>query len=305
MPKVIIVGSGPAGLTAAIYTARSLIQTVVVEGQNPGGQLSMTEHIENFPGFPEGISGFELYEKMKTQAEKYGANFINEEVTDFKFSSPKHKLKIGAKWFSTDAVILACGTTTRWLNLPNEEFYKNKGLSSCAVCDGPLPVFRDQEIYVVGGGDSAAEESLFLTRFAKKVFMLVRSDKLKAQKLLQKRLFESEKIEILFNTEVVKYLGKDKLEGLQLMNNKTKEIYSVKTPGLFVAIGSEPNTKNLLNTGLELDEKGYIKTHDFVKTNIPGVFAAGDIHDSSYRQAITASGFGCMAAIETQRYLNV
>lgn len=304
MPKVIIVGSGPAGLTSAIYTARNMIETIVVEGQKPGGQLSMTEHIENFPGFTG--SGLKLYEKMKFQAERYGAKFIDEEVTKFIFLGTKfHKLKIGAKWYLADAVILACGTTTKWLNLPGESMYRNKGLSSCAVCDGPLPIFRGQELYVVGGGDSAAEEALFLTRFAKKVYVLVRRDELKAQKILQKQLLESEKIEILLNTEVIGYLGKDRLEGLRLKNNKTGEHYTVQTPGLFVAIGSEPNTKNLVDTGLELDERGYIKTYDFVKTNIPGVFAAGDVHDSIYRQAITASGFGCMAAIEVQKYLKV
>jgi thioredoxin reductase (NADPH) len=307
MSTVFIVGSGPAGLTSAIYCARSLIETFVIEGSSPGGKLSMTEHIENFPGFSEGINGLELYVRMKKQAEKYGAKFLDEEVKEFRFGSKstkiKHKLKIGQKWYTTDSIILACGTTTKWLQLPNEDFYKNRGLSSCAVCDGPLPIFRDQEIYVVGGGDSAAEEALFLTKFAKKVFMLVRGDKLKAQKILQKRLFESEKIEILFNTEVVRYLGKERLEGLQLRNKK--ETYTVKTPGLFIAIGSQPNTEFLVGTGLDLDDKGYIKTYDFVKTNIPGVFAAGDVHDDHYRQAITAAGFGCMAAIEVQKYLNI
>lgn len=342
--RVIIVGAGPAGLTAAIYCARANLDTILFTGSELGGHLSRTTYVENFPGFPDAILGSELAERMKQQAIKYDAKVLDEKVISFRFGNYKmtgrskdyiktratrtnrsssilqssitlnsqqepkrlfrHKVGTSNKWYLCDAVILAMGSSPKWLELPNEEKYKNNGVSTCAVCDGPLPVFRNKDIYVVGGGDSAAEEALFLTKFAKKVYVLVRSDRMKASKIMQKRLFENQKIEVMFNTEVVSYIGNKVLEGLVLKNNQTMKKWKVKTPGLFIAIGHNPNTRELEGTGIELDEKGYIITRDQVYTNIDGVFTAGDIHDVHYKQAITAAGFGCMAAISVERWLN-
>jgi thioredoxin reductase (NADPH) len=309
--QIIIVGSGPAGLTAAIYAARAGLSPIVAAGSAtpttvPGGQLMITTEVENYPGFPEGIEGPQLMERFKLQATKFGAQIIEEFASEFKFrQGGPHDVKIGPHWFQTDAAILANGAAARWLGLPNEDKFRNNGISACATCDGPLPIFRNKEIYVVGGGDSAVEEATFLTRFAKKVYMLVRSNKMRASKIMQKKALENPKIEILFNTTVDSYIGDIKLRGLVLRNTITGIKREVEAGGLFMAIGHEPMTSVLRNTGLELDEQGYIKVNNNVYTNIEGVFAAGDVHDTHFRQAVTAAGFGCMAAISAERWLEI
>jgi len=307
--KLVIVGAGPSGLTAAIYAGRAGLQPVVAAGSveaqlMPGGQLMITTEVENYPGFPEGIEGPEMMEKFMAQARRFGAEIIEEWATDFQFKEGgPHKLKIGGKDYECDAIILANGAAARWLDNPNEEKYRNNGISACATCDGPLPVFRGTHIYVVGGGDSACEEAQFLARFASKVTMIVRRDELRASKIMQKRVLEHEKIEMAWNTQVVGYSGANKLEKLRLKDTVTGEEREVEAGGLFMAIGHEPLTKGLENSGLELDKEGYIVVKNNVFTNIDGVFTCGDVHDTVYRQAVTAAGFGCMAAISCERWL--
>jgi len=307
--NVLIVGSGPAGLTAAIYTGRAGLAPLVAAGGVqgniiPGGQLMITSEVENYPGFPEGIQGPELMDKLFAQSIRFGAEIVHDFATEFEFvAGGPHGVKVGSEWYSADAVILANGAAAKWLNNPGEAKFVNRGISACATCDGPLPIFRNQVIYVVGGGDSACEEALFLTRFAKKVVLVHRRDSLRASKIMAKRVIENSKIEVSWNTNIVGYLGDTALEGLILEDVISKERRDVECKGLFMAIGHEPNTKSLRGTGIDLDEVGYIKVQDLVHTNIEGVFAAGDCHDKFYRQAITASGFGCMAAISCERWL--
>jgi thioredoxin reductase (NADPH) len=306
--KVIIVGAGPAGLTAAIYTARANLEPLVAAGEvqateMPGGQLMITTDVENYPGFPDGIQGPELMDKFMAQAKRFGTTIIEEYATEFELQNGgPFKVKIGESWYESEALILANGASAKWLGLENEDKYRNKGISACATCDGGLPIFRDKELYVVGGGDTAAEEALHLTKFASKVTIIHRRDQLRASKIMQKRLIEHPKIEILWNTVIEGYEGETVLERLKLRNVKTNERYTQEVGGLFMAIGHTPNTKWLLNTGLEF-EQGYIKVRDNVYTNIEGVFACGDVHDTHYRQAVTAAGFGCMAAISADRWI--
>ena len=307
--KVVIVGGGPAGLTAAIYCARAGLNPVVatgeVEGQlMPGGQLMITTEVENYPGFPEGIDGPVLMDKFKEQAERFGAELIEEWATDFHFSQGgPHRLKIGNVEYECDSIILSNGAAARWLNAPGEEKYRNNGISACATCDGPLPIFRNKHIFVIGGGDSACEESLFLTKFASKVTMIIRRDQLRASKIMQKRVNDNNKIDFLWNTVITGYEGEKKLEKILLKNTKTGTENKQEANGLFMAIGHDPLTKSLKGTGLNLDEKGYIEVKDHVYTNIDGVFTSGDVHDTIFRQAVTASGFGCMSAIACERWL--
>ena len=284
--KVVIVGGGPAGLTAAIYCGRAGLKPVVAVGEvdeqlMPGGQLMITTEVENYPGFSKGIDGPVLMDKFKEQAEKFGAELIEDWATDFQFTkNGLHRLKIGNTKYECDAIILANGAVARWLNAPDEEKYRNNGISACATCDGPLPIFRNKHIFVIGGGDSACEEASFLTRFASKVTMIHRRDELRASKIMQKRVMENDKIDFLWNTVITGYKGKKKLEGIQLKNTKTGKEEDVKASGLFMAIGHIPLTNSLQNTGLELDEKGYIKVRDNIYTNIDGVFTCGDVHDT-------------------------
>ncbi|SNW62753.1 ribonucleotide reductase large subunit [Orpheovirus IHUMI-LCC2] len=307
--KLIIVGSGPAGLTAAIYSSRAGLHPIVAAGSVspqsiPGGQLMITTEVENFPGFPDGVQGPELMERMRAQAIKFGAIIIEEYATEFKFKNGgPHQVKIGKEWYESSAIILANGASAKWLGLEGEERLRNNGISACATCDGPLPIFRKKDIYVVGGGDSAIEEATFLSKFAKKVYLLVRGDKFRASKVMQDRAMENEKIQIMFNTKIRSYLGEDRLTGLILEDSKTGDIRQVEAAGVFMGIGHEPLTKELRDSGLDLDEAGYIKVTNHVYTNIKGVFAAGDVHDVHYRQAITAAGFGCMASITAERWL--
>ena len=306
--KVIIVGAGPAGLTAAIYTGRANLNPLVAAGEvqateMPGGQLMITTDVENYPGFPEGIQGPELMDKFMAQAKRFGATIVEEYATEFDLpNGGPFKVKIGKTWYETEAVIFANGASARWLNLENEDKYRNRGISACATCDGGLPIFRNKELYVVGGGDTAAEEALHLTKFASKVTVVHRRDELRASKIMRKRLMEHPKVEIMWDTVIDGYEGENNLEKLKLKNVKSGDIISQDVGGLFMAIGHKPNTANLQNTGLEFDQ-GYIKVKDNIYTNIEGVFAAGDVHDIHYRQAITAAGFGCMAAITADRWI--
>lgn len=264
----------------------------------------ITTEVENFPGFPDGIDGPELIDRFTRQAEKFGAKLVSEWATDFKFTpgGPFH-VQVGSVWYETQAVILANGASARWLNAPGEQKFVNKGISACATCDGPLPIFRNKHLFVVGGGDSAVEEATFLTRFASKVTIVHRRDQLRASKIMQERALKNPKIEILWNSQIVGYLGEDRLTGIIVKNTVSGETSEIEVGGVFMAIGHDPLTKHIVGTGIDLTEGGYIKAHDLIHTNIEGVFTAGDVHDHEFRQAISAAGFGCMAAIAAERYI--
>jgi len=310
--EIIIVGSGPAGLTAAIYTARANLKPLVIEGEpsstsdQPGGQLMLTTEVENYPGFPDGIMGPELMANFRAQAERFGAEFITKKVTRVDLSSSPFGVWVGdptveTPTFLSDSLIVSTGAKALMLDLPNEINLVGHGLSTCATCDGFF--FRDQEIAVVGGGDSAVEEAMFLSRFGSKVTIIHRRDELRASKIMQERAFANPKIDFLWNHEVVEYLGETKLEGVKVRNVLTDEIKDFNVSGLFVAIGHIPNT-DIFKGQLDLLDNGYIKTvSDSSETNIDGVFACGDVQDFTYRQAITAAGSGCMAAIDAERWL--
>ena len=304
---VIIIGSGPAGLTAAIYTARANMSPLVIEGEpsstsdQPGGQLMLTTDVENFPGFPEGIMGPELMSNFRSQASKFGAEFVTEKVTNVDFSKRPFTIDVGETSYQSQAVIVSTGAQSLMLGLANEERLIGHGLSTCATCDGFF--FRDQEIAVVGGGDSAVEEATFLTRFASKVYLVHRRDELRASKIMCDRALANPKIEILWNSQVVEIQGDQKLSGVVLQDTLTEDTRSLDIEGLFIAIGHRPNT-DLFKGHLELKENGYLQTQpDSSHTGVPGVFACGDVQDDYYRQAITAAGSGCMAAIDAERWL--
>ena len=310
--EVLIIGSGPAGLTAAIYTARANLTPLVIEGEpsstsdQPGGQLMLTTEVENYPGFPEGIMGPELMQNFRSQAERFGATFLTQKVTRVDFSTSPFRIWVGdsdstESSYSADAVIVSTGARSVMLELPNEYELVGHGLSTCATCDGFF--FRDQEIAVVGGGDSAMEEATFLSRFASKVTIIHRRDELRASKIMQERAFSNPKIDFLWNHEVVGYLGDSKLEGITVRDVNSGNENNMNLSGLFIAIGHKPNT-DIFTNQLDLLDNGYIATQpDSSLTNIPGVFACGDVQDFTYRQAITAAGSGCMAAIDAERWL--
>lgn len=300
--NVIIVGSGPAGLTAAIYAARANLNPLVFEGIQPGGQLTITTEVENYPGFVDGIMGPELMDVMRKQAERFGSVHRYEYVDRIDMSQRPFKLFVGDEVHEAHAVIIATGASARWLGLPDEATYQGRGLSTCATCDGFF--FRGKEIFVVGGGDSAMEEAHFLTRFASKVTLLVRRDSLRASKIMQDRVLNNPKIEILWNTEITAYLSEDgqQISGATLRNNKTDETQDASVDGIFLAIGHIPNT-SFLGGQIDLDDHGYITLREHTTTNVPGVFACGDVHDTRYRQAITAAGTGCMAALDAEKWL--
>ncbi len=310
MENVIIVGSGPAGHTAAIYAARASLSPLLYEGMMAGGiaaggQLTTTTEVENFPGFPDGISGPELMERMREQSLKCGARIKTETVEKADFSSRPFRLFLDSgETVEARAVILATGATARRMNIPGEDVFWQKGISACAVCDGALPIFRNKVLVVVGGGDSAIEEASHLTKTASKVILMHRREELRASKAMQKRAFENPKIEILWNTIPLEARGEKFLSALLVRNVKTGEEKELSCGGLFYAIGHVPNTA-FLDKQIELDEAGYIKTRPgTTKTNIEGVFACGDVQDKKYRQAITSAGSGCMAALEVENFLN-
>jgi thioredoxin reductase (NADPH) len=300
--NVIIIGSGPAGLTAALYTARANLKPLVIEGLDAGGQLMMTTDVENFPGFPSGIMGPELMSAMRTQAERFGAEFRTGNVTSVDLSSPPFRVTTADESFRARTIIISTGASAKLLGLPSERALMGHGVSTCATCDGFF--FRNRPIAVVGGGDSALEEAIFLTRFASQVTLIHRRDTLRASKIMQDKARANPKIKFEWDTEVVdvKDPAAGSLSSIRLRNVKTGAERDLPVEGLFVAIGHTPNTA-LFKGQLDMDETGYLVTRDGAKTNIPGVFACGDVQDHVYRQAITAAGSGCMAAIDAERYL--
>ena len=308
MHNVIIVGSGPAGYTAAIYSSRADLSPVMLasepkDQQMPGGQLMLTTEVENFPGFPEGVDGPQLMDFMKKQALRFGTEMIEEdaEEVDFKPGGP-FRVRSRSGWQESRAMIIATGAGAKWLQLPNESKFRNRGISACAVCDGFF--FRNQEVMVIGGGDTAIEEALTLAHHASKVTVVHRRDALRASKIMQDRAAENPKIQFLWDTVVTGYRGEDALQGVELKNVTTGKEWNESIAGVFMAIGHHPNTEFLQGV-IELDDQGYIVTRDGVETSMEGVFAAGDVHDRYYRQAITAAGFGCMAALRAERWLEM
>lgn len=297
---VAIIGSGPAGLTAGIYTSRALLKTVLIGGREYGGQLMQTTDVENFPGFPEGIQGPELMARMSDQATRFGVTIIKENVTSLESSSRPFRIKTDTQELTTDAVILAMGANHSKLEVPNEDRLSGHGVSYCATCDGFF--FRGKEISVVGGGDSAMEEATFLTKFASKVYIVHRRNEFRASKIMVEKAKSNPKIEFILNVQVKEIIGEKTVSALRLVNSTTGEERDLALQGVFVAIGNTPNT-NFLAGQIELDPRGYIVNQGEFKTSIEGVFVAGDVHDHKYRQAITAAGFGCAAALETERFL--
>ena len=301
--NVIIIGSGPAGYTAAIYAARANLKPILVSGFQPGGQLTITTDVENYPGYEDPIQGPWLMEQMQKQAAHVGTEIINSQVTEVFLNEKIKKLNLdNGTTLNTKTVIISTGAQARWLGLENEAKFQGHGLSACATCDGFF--FKDKEVAVIGGGNSAAEEALFLTKFATKVYLVHRRDKLRAEKILQDRLKQNSKIDFIWNSEVTKFNGNDDLESIDLLNKQDNKISNLKIDGVFIAIGHDPATQ-LFKGQLKMDEGGYIITDpDSTKTSIEGVFAAGDVKDKIYRQAVTAAGMGCMAALEVEKYLD-
>ena len=299
--KVVIVGSGPAGLTAAIYTARADLKPLMIEGMERGGQLMLTTDVENFPGFPDGIMGPELMEGFRKQAERFETRIMSSDVSRVDFSSRPFKIWVDDDEYQADTVIISTGASARWLGLDSETRLRGHGVSACATCDGFF--FRGKEIAVVGGGDSAAEEALFLTKFASKVYVIHRRDELRASKIMASRVLKHDKIEVVWDTVIEEVLGETVMTGLRIRNRITDEVSELPVEGMFLAIGHTPNTK-IFDNQIDLDEKGYIRTGGNTMTSVPGVFAAGDVTDHVYRQAITAAGMGCQAAIDAERWLD-
>ncbi|MGE0242424.1 MAG: thioredoxin-disulfide reductase [Nitrososphaeraceae archaeon] len=297
---VIIIGSGPAGYTAATYTSRAKLKTLIVTGSLPGGQLMTTSEVENYPGFPNGIFGPELMMNMRQQAERFGSIIVDDEVTEVNFKQRPFFVKTYSKEYSSRAVLVCTGATPRKLGISGEEDYGGRGVSYCATCDGPF--FKGEDIAVVGGGDTALEEATFLTKFGKSVKLIHRRNTLKASKILQEKSFDNPKIQFLWDSTITKITGDKKISKISIKNVNTKEESELSVGGLFVAIGHEPNTKIFKNQ-IEMDNHGYIVLKENSKTSVDGVFAAGDVHDFRYRQAITAAGFGCMAALDVEKWL--
>jgi thioredoxin reductase (NADPH) len=302
MEHVVILGTGIGGLTAAIYAARANLKPLIISGPEDGGQLTLTTEVENFPGFPDGILGPELITQSKKQAEKFGARFIVDIVNKFESKKSYFLLYLdGGDVIETKTLIISTGASARWLGLESEMKYRGRGVSSCATCDGAF--FKEKEVVVIGGGDSAMEESLFLTKFAKKVTVIHRSDTLRASKIMQDKAVKNPKIAFLWNKEIIEVLGDaKKVTGVRLKDNVNGATTEFSCDGMFLAIGHVPNT-GIFKGILDMDELGYLKTDRQMRTNLPGVFAAGDVQDRRYRQAITAAGSGCQAAIEVEKYL--
>jgi len=302
MYDVAIIGSGPAGLTAAIYTGRSDLKTVVVDGMAPGGQLMITSEVENFPGFPEGIQGPELMGRIRKQAEKFGAEFKSGELSEIDTDAKPFKLTVGGDTFEAKSVIIATGSSSRWLGLEAEQELRGKGVSACATCDGFF--FQDRVVAVIGGGDAATEEATFLTRFAKKVYLVHRRDELRAGAAMVKKTMENEKVEIIWDSVPVDILDKaeGKVTAVVLRNVKTDETNELPVDGVFVAIGHTPAT-GVFAGKVELDDHGYIISKEHTNTSVPGIFVAGDVSDTRYKQGISAAGSGCRAAIDALKYI--
>ena len=297
---IIVIGSGPAGLTAAIYASRGKLKTLVIAGEEPGGQLTLTTDVEDFPGFVEVIQGPDLMVRMRKQSQRLGAEFVDGNVTNVDFSSTPFKVATNLESFVGKTIVLATGASAKWLDLPSEKKLIGKGVSSCAVCDGAF--FRDKKLALVGGGDSAMREALFLTKFASEVKVIHRRNKLRAFQSLQDKAFSNPKIKFIWDSTILEVLGENKVEGVKIKNLKTNKITDMKIGGLFVAIGHIPNTQ-FLKGQIDLDKKGYVIVTDNTKTSTPGVFAGGDVHDWRYQQAVTAAGAGCMAAMDAQDWL--
>ncbi len=297
---VIIIGSGPAGYTAAIYAARANLRTLVLQGEETGGQLMITSEVENYPGFAEGVLGPDLMDTFEAQAKRFGATLLPRNVTKVDFSAQPFTLWTDEESYRAQAVIVATGASAKWLGLPNEQRLQKRGVSACATCDGFF--FRGKEVAVVGGGDTAMEEALFLTRYATQVHLLHRRDTFRASKIMQERVRNNPKITIHYNTAVEDVLGEDSVTGLAILDVVTGERQTLPVQGLFVAIGHQPNT-DIFKGILDMDAIGYLRTYKHTMTNVPGVFAAGDVDDARYRQAVTAAGEGCRAAIDAERWL--
>jgi thioredoxin reductase (NADPH) len=298
--NVLIIGSGPAGLTAAIYAARANLAPIVLAGYMYGGQLMLTTEVENFPGFPDGIMGADLMENFRKQAERFGATINNVDATSVDFSQRPFRVKSDDQEYTADSVIIATGASARWLRVPGETQLRGRGVSTCATCDGAF--FRNKQIVVVGGGDSAMEEAIFLTRFGQNVTIIYRGANFRASKIMVDRVLAHPNIRVIRDTIVTEVVGIDHVQSLTLKNLITGEHSHLATDALFIAIGHDPNT-TLFNGQITLDAQGYIRTTDGVSTNIPGVFVGGDVHDIRYKQAITAAGSGCKAALEAEKYL--
>ena len=304
--KVLIIGSGPAGYTAAVYAARALLKPIMVTGMEPGGQLTTTTDVENYPGFAEVIQGPWLMEQMRDQAKAVGTEMIEDHISSVNLKSkPFEAIGDGGQKYTADSIIISTGAQARWLNLDSEQKFRGFGVSACATCDGFF--FKDKTVAVVGGGNAAVEEAMFLTKFASKVKLIHRRNELRAEKMLQKKLMENEKIEIIWDSVVKEVIGDDNpknVKGLKIKNVKTNKVDDLKLDGLFIAIGHDPATQ-LFKDQLKMDKEGYLVTKpDSTETNIPGVFAAGDVKDKVFRQAVTAAGMGCMAALEAEKHLS-
>jgi thioredoxin reductase (NADPH) len=298
---VIIIGSGPAALTAAIYTTRGAVSTLILGGDNWGGQLMLTTEVDNFPGFPEGIQGPELMQKMRKQAERFGAEFVEKNVTAVDFSKKPFELTTGETKYLGNSVIISTGAETKWLGVPGEEKLRGRGVSSCAPCDAPF--FKEKDVIVIGGGDSAMEEALVLTKYAKSVTIIHRREKFRASAAMQQKVKANQKIKTIWNSQVREFVGEQKLEKVLLEDIKTGEKSDLTAEGAFVAIGHLPST-SIFKDKIELDEKDYIAVKNHTKTSVEGAFVAGDVHDYHYRQAVTAAGFGCMAGMEVLKYID-
>jgi len=300
--KCVIIGSGPAGYSAAVYAARANMEPILFTGQEPGGQLMITTDVENYPGYPDGIMGPQMMDDFRKQAERFGTDVRYELINKVDFTGPVHKVwtESGTE-IHAHSIIISTGASAKWLGLESEDRLKNKGVSACAVCDGFF--FKGEEVAIVGGGDTAAEEALYLSKMSPKVNMLVRRDEMRASKIMQERVLGAENIQVHWNTEAVEILGENEVEGVRVVNNQTRETSEFPAKGFFVAIGHKPNT-DIFRGWLDMDNTGYINTEcKSTRTNVGGVFASGDAQDPVYRQAVTAAGTGCMAALDAERYL--